>query len=66
MRKISLALAIAAALPLVAQTPQAPQFKVPRASAKSVLTQTVGFTDITITYSRPAAGGKEGLGGGVA
>src|SRR5581483_9977685 len=66
MRKIILALAMTAALPLAAQTPaapQAPQFKIPRPSPKSVLTQTIGFTDVTITYSRPAARGRQIFGG---
>jgi len=49
------------ALPLAAQN--APQFKVPRPSPKSVLTQTVGFTDMTITYSRPSARGRQIFGG---
>jgi Protein of unknown function (DUF2911) len=63
MRKTLLALAIASAFPLAAQQAQTPQFKVPRPSPKSVLTQTIGFTDVTITYSRPAARGRQIFGG---
>ena len=62
MRKTILALAMALTLPLTAQT-QAPQLKVPRPSQKQVLTQTVGFTDITITYSRPGVKGRQIWGG---
>lgn len=45
-------LGAATALPLFAQQ-QPPAFKTPRVSPKQVLTQTVGLTDVTITYSRP-------------
>ena len=61
MRNTALALALTLSLPLAAQTP--PAFKVPRSSPKSVLTQTVGFTDVTITYSRPSARGRQIFGG---
>jgi len=61
MRNTAFALALTLALPLGAQT--SPQFKVPRSSPKSVLTQTVGFTDVTITYSRPSARGRQIFGG---
>ena len=57
MRNTAFALALLIALPLGAQN--APSFKVPRPSPKSVLTQTIGFTDMTITYSRPAARGRK-------
>ena len=63
MRKTILALAMALALPIGAQQSQAPQLKVPRPSQKQVLTQTVGFTDITITYSRPGVKGRQIWGG---
>jgi hypothetical protein len=39
-----------------AQTP--PAVRVPRPSQKAVVTQTVGVTDITITYSRPGVKGR--------
>ena len=58
MRKMIL-LAIGLALPLTAQQQQAPQLRTPRASQKQVVTQTVGFTDITINYSRPGVKGRQ-------
>ena len=58
MRKSILALAVIA-LPLAAQQTPAPQLKTPRASQKQVVTQTVGFTDITVTYSRPGVKGRQ-------
>jgi len=51
------------ALPLAAQQTQAPQLRTPRASQKQVVTQTVGFTDVTITYSRPGVKGRQIWGG---
>ena len=45
-------LSAATALPMFAQT-AAPAFKTPRASPRQVLMQTVGLTDVTLTYSRP-------------
>jgi hypothetical protein len=63
MRKTILAIAMTLALPIGAQTPAAPQLKTPRASQKQVVTQTVGFTDITITYSRPGVRGRQVWGG---
>jgi len=56
MRKTILALAIGSALPLAAQ--QAPQLTLPRVSQKQSVTQTVGLTDVTITYSRPGVKGR--------
>jgi len=56
MRKTILALTIASALPLAAQ--QAPQLTLPRVSQKQSVTQTVGLTDVTITYSRPGVKGR--------
>jgi len=64
MRKstlIHLAFAAALALPAVAQQ-TAPALKLPRVSQKSVLTQTVGLTDMTITYSRPGVKGRKVFG----
>jgi hypothetical protein len=37
---------------------QAPQIRLPRPSQKSSVMQTVGVTDITITYSRPGVKGR--------
>ena len=48
---------IPAALPLAAQTPP-PALKLPRLSQHMVTTQTVGLTDITVDYSRPAVKGR--------
>jgi Protein of unknown function (DUF2911) len=62
MRKTIFALAMTLALPIGAQQ-AAPPLKTPRASQKEVITQTVGFTDVTITYSRPAARGRQIFGG---
>jgi len=62
MRKSILALALIA-FPLAAQQTPAPQLRTPRASQKQVVTQTVGFTDITITYSRPGVKGRQIWGG---
>ena len=56
MRKSVFAIALASALPLIGQ--QAPQLTVPRVSQKQVVTQTVGLTDVTITYSRPGVKGR--------
>jgi hypothetical protein len=53
---------IPAALPLAAQTP-APTLKLPRLSQHMVTTQTVGLTDITVDYSRPAVKGRVIWGG---
>lgn len=58
MRKLLLFLAIA----LVAVSAAA-QTRVPRPSPKSTLTQAVGNTDITITYSRPGVKGRTIWGG---
>ena len=55
-------LSAVAVLPLAAQQP-APAFKTPRVSPKQVLTQTVGLTDVTITYSRPAVKNRPIWGG---
>src|SRR5712692_3836034 len=62
MRKSIVVLALIA-LPLAAQQTQAPQLRTPRASQKQVVTQTVGFTDVTITYSRPGVKGRQIWGG---
>jgi len=58
MRRIIFALALTAALPVAAQQ-AAPQLRLPRASQKQVVTQTVGLTDVTITYSRPGVKSRQ-------
>jgi hypothetical protein len=58
MRKlIAICLFLIASLPLAAQTPP-PALKLPRVSQHMVATQTVGLTDITVDYSRPAVKGR--------
>ena len=58
MRKlIAICLFLIASLPLAAQTPP-PALKLPRLSQHMVATQTVGLTDITVDYSRPAVKGS--------
>jgi hypothetical protein len=62
MRKlIAICIFIISALPLAAQTP--PALKLPRVSQHMVTTQTVGLTDITVDYSRPAVKGRAIWGG---
>ncbi len=64
MRKMFLAAAILfMAVPLAAQQAQAPKMLTPRVSPKASLKQTVGLTDITITYSRPGVKGRKIWGG---
>jgi hypothetical protein len=63
MRKfIAICLFLIASLPLAAQTPP-PALKLPRVSQHMVVTQTVGLTDITVDYSRPAVKGRAIWGG---
>ncbi|PYS48910.1 MAG: hypothetical protein DMF68_11765 [Acidobacteria bacterium] len=38
---------------------QAPAVRLPRPSQKATVMQTVGVTDITITYSRPGVKGRK-------
>lgn len=51
-----LAVAIAVAAPLAAQTPP---LRLPPASPKASVSQTVGMTEITVRYSRPAVKGRK-------
>ena len=51
------AVALAASLVLASPTAQA-QITTPQPSPKSTVTQRVGLTDVTITYSRPGAKGR--------
>ncbi|MCI9845739.1 DUF2911 domain-containing protein [Flavobacterium pectinovorum] len=53
MKKLLIALAIVLA-PLVAEA----QIKTPQASPKGYIKQTVGLTDVEVTYSRPGARGR--------
>jgi Protein of unknown function (DUF2911) len=60
-------LAVAAIVVTVAGTETAlGELALPRASQKATLTQTVGFTQITVTYSRPAVKGRRIWGGLIA
>ena len=56
MRKAAV---LVAALTLLATSLSAQQMRMPRPSQKSVITQTVGVTDITINYSRPGVKGRQ-------
>src|SRR5436305_6190590 len=63
MRKfIAICFFVISALPLAAQQ-AAPALKLPRVSQHMVATQTVGLTDITVDYSRPAVKGRAIWGG---
>jgi len=63
MKKILLiTLSMLFAFSAIAQAP-APAFIYPRPSQHAVLTQTVGVTDITVTYSRPGVKGRKIWGG---
>src|SRR2546422_3272748 len=64
MRKsILICLVLLAALPLAAQQQTATQLRLPRPSQKASLTQTIGLSDVTITYSRPGVKGRQIWGG---
>jgi Protein of unknown function (DUF2911) len=58
MRKALLFISTFVAAAALAQTP-APAVKYPRVSQKSVLMQSIGTTDMTITYSRPGVKGRK-------
>lgn len=58
-----LALGLALAGSLSAQTPAAPKLSFPQASPPATLKQQVGITDIEISYSRPSAKGRKVFGG---
>ncbi|HKQ98610.1 MAG TPA: DUF2911 domain-containing protein [Candidatus Polarisedimenticolia bacterium] len=59
MKKALSAIAfVLVALALTAPEATAQQLKLPRVSQKGVVTQTIGMTDITITYSRPGVKGR--------
>ena len=47
-----------AALTLASATPASAQLKLPRISPNATISQTLGVTDITITYSRPGVKGR--------
>ena len=47
-----------AALTLVPAAPARAQLKLPRVSPNATITQTIGITDLTVTYSRPGVKGR--------
>ncbi|HSP14334.1 MAG TPA: DUF2911 domain-containing protein [Thermoanaerobaculia bacterium] len=53
------ALLVAAGLFAQTQQPQQPQVRYPRPSQKASVMQTIGATDMTITYSRPGVKGRQ-------
>ena len=55
--------AVAAAMTFIAHAAGAADLKLPRPSQKAQLMQTVGITDVTITYSRPGVKGRVIWGG---
>ncbi|HEY3054611.1 MAG TPA: DUF2911 domain-containing protein [Thermoanaerobaculia bacterium] len=60
MRKTTfLILALLMTLSVHAQQPQTPQVRYPRPSQKASVMQTIGLTDMTITYSRPGVKGRQ-------
>ncbi|HSP33204.1 MAG TPA: DUF2911 domain-containing protein, partial [Thermoanaerobaculia bacterium] len=59
MRKtVVVAFTLLTAIAAWAQQPAAPQVQYPRASQHASITQTIGTTDMTITYSRPGVKGR--------
>src|SRR5678815_4322164 len=58
-RRIPLFLALILAAAVSSALAQAPPIRAPRPSQKASVMQTVGVTDITITYSRPGVKGRK-------
>jgi hypothetical protein len=63
MRKILLITLLAAGMAVAAFAQQPQAFATPRPSPKASIMQTVGLTDVTITYSRPGVKGRTVWGG---
>ncbi len=63
MRKTSLCLVAGLAVVALAATAAAQQLDFPRPSPKATISQTVGLTDVTITYCRPSVRGRAIWGG---
>lgn len=55
---VALSAALFAALPAIL-TAQAPQLVLPKASPRATVSQTVGLTEIAISYDRPGVNGRE-------
>jgi tetratricopeptide (TPR) repeat protein len=53
------ALAVAALIPASAPSAQAPPLVLPKQSPRASVTQTVGLTEVTIRYDRPAVNGRK-------
>ena len=61
-RFLAIAVPLAAAT-LVAAAPALAQLDLPRPSPKATVSQTVGLTDVTVTYCRPGVKGRVIWGG---
>jgi hypothetical protein len=57
--RIALAVFAAVALAGAAEAQEAPKLDVPRPSPNATVKQTVGLTDVTVTYSSPAVRGRK-------
>lgn len=58
MRKALFVAALVLVASMLVAAPASAQLKLPRVSQHSVVTQTIGLTDVTITYSRPGVKGR--------
>ncbi len=58
MRKVLFVAALVLVASMLVAAPASAQLKLPRVSQHSVVTQTIGLTDVTITYSRPGVKGR--------
>jgi hypothetical protein len=58
MRKALLIAALVLVASMLVAAPASAELKLPRVSQHSVVTQTIGLTDVTITYSRPGVKGR--------
>jgi hypothetical protein len=63
MQRVALAAALTTFLPAVLAAPARADLKLPRPSPKAVVSQTIGLTDLTVTYSRPGVKGRKIWGG---
>ncbi len=63
MQRVALAAALITFLPAVAAPPARADLNLPRPSPKAVVSQTIGMTDFTVTYSRPGVKGRKIWGG---
>ena len=63
LKRVSLLAAAWAATAVVAAAQTAPPLTMPRQSQKASVSQTVGLTEITVAYSRPAVRGRQIWGG---